>query len=46
MPEQYKQVDSVKAYRMYYLNEKQHLFAWKNRETPKFILDSQIKKTN
>ena len=46
MPEEYKQVDSVKAYRMYYLNEKQHLFAWKNRETPKFILDSQIKKTN
>lgn len=37
MPEQYKCDDAVKAYRSYYLNEKQHLFNWKNRPIPYWI---------
>lgn len=31
MPDKYKQKNSVKAYREYYLNEKQKLFKWTKR---------------
>lgn len=37
MPDQYKQLDAVAAYRAYYKAEKPHLFAWKNRPQPKWI---------
>jgi len=34
MPEQYRQVDSVSAYRNYYMIDKAHLASWKNRNIP------------
>ena len=38
MPDEYKvEGDSVQAYRNYYNNEKNHLFAWKKRNVPYFI---------
>jgi hypothetical protein len=37
MPEKYKDSDAVKAYRKYYVGEKQHIFNWKNRRTPGWI---------
>lgn len=39
MPDEYKHEDVVTAYRQYYLGEKQHIFKWTKRNTPKFILD-------
>jgi len=39
MPEEYKSVDSVHAYRYYYKFDKSHLHSWKFREIPKFILE-------
>lgn len=40
MPDQYKCDDAVKSYRSYYLGEKRHLFAWKNRPVPDWIEES------
>jgi len=37
MPEQYKNVDVVTAYRNYYKFEKRHLFKWTNRKPPYWI---------
>jgi hypothetical protein len=37
MPEEYKALDAVEAYRTYYLREKSHIFSWKNREVPPWI---------
>jgi hypothetical protein len=34
MPEQYKQSNTVKAYRDYYMGEKRHIAQWKNEEPP------------
>jgi hypothetical protein len=38
MPMQYYNRDPVKAYRDYYNGEKQHLFSWKNRSIPEWIV--------
>lgn len=38
MPIQYKNKDVVMAYRNYYNGDKRHLFKWKNREVPEWIL--------
>lgn len=37
MPEEYRCADVVKSYRIYYNNEKRHLFNWKNRNKPYWI---------
>ena len=38
MPETYYyKEDSVEAYRLYYKQEKRHLFAWKRRDMPDFL---------
>ena len=37
MPEQYKHKKCIKAYRLYYINEKSHLFSWKKRNIPFWI---------
>tara|TARA_B100001778_G_C18522541_1_gene599614 strand:+ start:508 stop:903 length:396 start_codon:yes stop_codon:yes gene_type:complete len=42
MPEEYKCKCSLRAYRNYYINEKTHLFAWKNRPKPRWIQNSII----
>jgi hypothetical protein len=34
MPDQYKNSDPVKAYRDYYMGEKQHIATWTNRQKP------------
>lgn len=34
MPEQYKQIDPVQAYRDYYMGEKSHIAKWTHREIP------------
>jgi hypothetical protein len=40
MPEQYQNPsDPVSSYRNYYINEKRHLFHWKKREVPSWILE-------
>lgn len=36
MPEEYKNKNTVTAYRNYYLGEKRHLAKWTNRDTPKW----------
>ena len=38
MPIQYKNEDVVKAYRDYYIGDKQHLLKYKNRDVPKWLL--------
>lgn len=43
MPEQYRSNNIVSAYRAYYNGDKQHLFAWKNRNIPNWI-KNKIKK--
>lgn len=37
MPDMYKDVDTVTAYRTYYFFEKYHLHSWKNRNEPEWI---------
>lgn len=37
MPSMYYDDDSVEAYRLYYRQEKRHLFAWKRRDMPEFL---------
>jgi hypothetical protein len=39
MPDQYKKNNVVEAYRDYYLCEKNHLFSWKNRECPDWVIN-------
>lgn len=36
MPDQYKNSDSIKAYRDYYIGDKKHLAKWTKREVPKW----------
>lgn len=38
MPDQYKVACPVQSYKNYYINEKYHIFAWKNRKTPDWAL--------
>ena len=38
MPEQYHYDNPVLAYRNYYLGEKRHLFNWKNRTVPEWVM--------
>lgn len=42
MPDRYKHSDAVTAYRNYYLGEKSHMFQYKNRDMPDWILDSTV----
>lgn len=37
MPDQYKQDNSIFAYRAYYIGEKSDLFSWKNRSIPDWV---------
>lgn len=37
MPNEYKNNDTVIAYRNYYRSEKSHLFNWKNRDKPEWL---------
>jgi hypothetical protein len=38
MPDQYKVAgDSITSYHNYYLGDKTRMFAWKNRQVPKWI---------
>lgn len=39
MPDEYKCDDVVEAYRKYYNGDKRHLFNWKNREVPEWIIN-------
>ena len=41
MPDEFKTDSVVKSYRLYYKHGKKHIHAWKNRDTPKFIGDSE-----
>ena len=36
MPDEYKHLDAVEAYRAYYMGAKTSLASWKNRETPEW----------
>ena len=38
MPEVYKSVSVVDAYRKYYKYDKERMLVWKNRDTPKWLL--------
>jgi hypothetical protein len=38
MPDQYRDVDSLVAYRTYYRHGKSHLHKWKDRPTPSWLL--------
>lgn len=38
MPERYHCYNPVVAYRNYYVNSKSHLFAWRNREMPPWLV--------
>lgn len=40
MPDKYKADNAYEAYQNYYLGDKQHLFSWKGREVPKFVLQN------
>lgn len=41
MPDEYKDIDVVKAYRNYYNGAKKHLHKWTKRKTPKFIYNER-----
>lgn len=38
MPDEYKDIDAVTAYRRYYNGAKRHLFSWKGRTVPEWII--------
>lgn len=40
MPEEYKNKDAVRAYRNYYIGDKQHLLKYTKREVPEWLLVS------
>lgn len=43
MPEEYKvSNDSIKSYRNYYVNSKQHLAEWKNRPQPTWFIEGLL----
>ena len=44
MPDEFKDADTVVAYKKYYLYGKAHLHAWKKREIPDWILLENISK--
>lgn len=37
LPEEYKTKDAIESYRKYYIQDKSHLFSWKNRDIPDWI---------
>lgn len=37
MPDEYKRITTVEAYRAYYIGDKRHLFKWKGRSIPYWI---------
>jgi hypothetical protein len=37
MPDVYKNINAIKAYRNYYLGEKRHIFLWKKRKKPCWV---------
>jgi hypothetical protein len=37
MPDEYKELDPVKAYRQYYIGDKQHILKYTKREIPEWI---------
>ena len=39
MPDKYKSTNAVLAYRLYYIQDKQHLFKWTGRNVPKWVTD-------
>ena len=41
MPETYKIEDVIEAYRQYYFYEKSHMFEWKKRNVPEWIIEYQ-----
>ena len=38
MPDKYKTDNAFKAYQNYYLGDKQHIFSWRGRNVPEFVL--------
>jgi hypothetical protein len=38
MPDEFKKPDAVESYRAYYNGAKRHLFGWKNRQVPEWII--------
>lgn len=42
MPDYCKRVDSIEAYRVYYIQEKNHLASWKNRDVPEWYKGAEI----
>jgi len=38
MPDEYKSLDTVEAYRKYYMGEKSHFCSWKKRPTPTWYI--------
>lgn len=41
MPDKYKNTNPVLAYRKYYFYDKASMFAWKKRNTPRWIVNTQ-----
>ncbi len=41
MPDEYKGREAVESYRAYYLFEKYHMFSWKKRDTPRWVLENK-----
>ena len=37
--DEYKNEDAIKAYRKYYYEDKNHIWNWKHRETPEWIMN-------
>lgn len=44
MPDQYKTNDPVLSYRLYYLNEKQRMLEWRNRDPPSWVPPQLLEK--
>jgi len=42
MPDEYKVDSVIQSYRNYYNGEKKHLFDWKNRNKPNWIIGDGI----
>jgi len=40
MPDEYRSSNVVESYRAYYFFEKSHLFSWKKRDTPDWVLET------
>lgn len=42
MPDKYRHVNVVEAYRNYYLGEKHHIFKWTRRDVPRFVKERNL----